>query len=51
MTRHDVPLSRPRHEKGIMRRAGDVIEAPEAGHASVRERPAFCGEQFTRFLG
>lgn len=31
--------------------AAAVIEVPEAGHASVRERPAFCIEQFARFLG
>jgi 3-oxoadipate enol-lactonase len=32
-------------------RATEVIEVPDAGHASVRERPAFCIERFARFLG
>ena len=28
-----------------------VVEVPGAGHASVRERPAFAVDQLRRFLG
>ncbi|HWA44373.1 MAG TPA: alpha/beta hydrolase, partial [Hypericibacter adhaerens] len=30
--------------------SADIVEVPNAGHASVRERPEFVLQQFRRFL-
>ena len=31
--------------------AAGIVEVPNAGHASVRERPDFVLQEFRRFLG
>ena len=31
--------------------AASIVEVPNAGHASVRERPDFVLQEFGRFLG